>query len=69
MKQNPPSFPVAALMTLLGGVAIGGLAVALTTTKSGKEFRDSLRRVGNRLLGRSGGSDEADDDLIRAMFI
>jgi hypothetical protein len=63
------SFPVTALITLLGGVTLGGLVVALTTNKSGKEFRSTLRAMGNRLLRRNGGADDTDDDLIRAMFI
>ena len=63
------SFPVTALITLLGGVTLGGLVVALTTNKSGKEFRRTLRAMGNRLLRRNGGADETDDVLVRAMFI
>jgi hypothetical protein len=63
------SFPVTALVTLLGGVTLGGLVVALTTNKSGKEFRSTLRAMGNRLLRRNGGADDTDDELVRAMFI
>jgi uncharacterized membrane-anchored protein YhcB (DUF1043 family) len=63
------SIPVTALITLLGGVTLGGLVVALTTNKSGKEFRSTLRAMGNRLLRRNGGADDTDDELIRAMFI
>jgi hypothetical protein len=68
MNQKSSSFPVTALITLLGGATLGGLVVALTTKKSGKEFRSTLRAMGNRLLRRNG-ADDADDELIRAMFI
>ena len=63
------SIPVTALITLLGGVTLGGLVVALTTNKSGKEFRSTLRAMGNRLLRRNDGADDTDDELVRAMFI
>ena len=63
------SIPVTALITLLGGVTLGGLVVALTTNKSGKEFRSTLRAMGNRLLRRNGEADDTDDELVRAMFI
>jgi hypothetical protein len=69
MNQRGSSFPLTALITLLGGATVGGLAVALTTTQSGREFRGTLKSLGNRLLGRTGSSDDSDDDLIRAMFI
>jgi hypothetical protein len=54
------------ILTLLGGAAIGALAVALTTTERGRLFRRNIRLLGDRLRGREGSPDA---DLIEAMFI
>lgn len=57
------------ILTLLGGAALGALAVALTTTKTGREVRGNLRAIGDLLMGRSGRSAGTDADLVEAMFI
>jgi len=73
MKQNSPTFQNVFLMTLLGGAALGGFAVAFTATKTGKEFRNSLRALANRINPRAGASgeidDEIDDEIVQAVFI
>lgn len=69
MNQKNSSFPALTLVTLLGGLTLGGLVVALTTNKSGKEFRRTLKAMGNRLLRRGRGAEDSDDELVRAMFI
>lgn len=40
------------LLAFLAGVATGGLVVALTTPKSGKDLREDVMRQGRRMKGR-----------------
>ncbi|GEM_PF-5910784 len=54
------------LLTLLGGAALGALAVAITTPRTGREVRRKLRSLGD--LFRSPVR-TAEDDLAEAMFI
>jgi gas vesicle protein len=59
----------AMLLALLGGAALGALAVALTTPKTGREVRDTLKATVNRLLGKTSAMDDYDDALIESLFI
>jgi hypothetical protein len=54
------------LMLLLGGVALGGLLMALFTPKAGREVRGTLRMVKNRLLGIA---EAPEDERVEALFI
>ena len=54
------------LLTLLGGAALGALAVAFTTPRTGREVRRKFRAIGDLLRGHTR---MAEDDLIEAMFI
>lgn len=69
MNQNSRSSSSQILVALLGGAAIGGLAVALSSTEAGRRLRHNLMALGYRLLGRTGPEDDGDDDASRAMFI
>jgi len=71
MKQRNASLPVLPLITLLGGVALGGLAVAFLTTKSGRAFRHRLASLGERWRGGGGAGDPVEDEVDwgEAMFI
>ncbi|WP_306591125.1 YtxH domain-containing protein [Geothrix sp. 21YS21S-4] len=51
-----------AVLTFLGGAAIGAILVALTTPKRGSELCDDLRSLGRRLRGKASALlDEAED--------
>ncbi len=54
------------LLTLLGGAALGALAVAFTTPRTGREVRRKFRFLGD--LFRSPAR-TSEDDLAEAMFI
>ncbi|BDU74696.1 hypothetical protein [Mesoterricola silvestris] len=54
------------LLTLLGGAALGALAVAFTTTRAGKDVRRKFRAMAERLRGPHG---TGEDDLVEALFI
>ena len=69
MKRTGNAFPNVMLMTLLGGAALGGFAVAFTATKTGKEFRDTLRALASRFNLLAGPSDQAADQAVPAAFI
>ena len=47
------------LLAFLAGAAIGGLVVAMTTPKSGDDFRADLKGLGNRLKEKAGEALEA----------
>ena len=69
MSENSRSSSSQIVVALLGGAAIGGLAVALSSTEAGRRLRHNLRALGYRLLGRSVMEDDSDVDASRAMFI
>jgi gas vesicle protein len=51
-----------AVLTFLGGAAIGAIVVALTTPKRGSELCDDLKALGRRLRGKASDLlDEAED--------
>jgi gas vesicle protein len=69
MRPDPPSTPGTLLMLLLGGAVLGGLAMALTTPKTGREVRATLRRSLRRLGRAAADLDSLDEDPLIAMFI
>jgi hypothetical protein len=62
----------AMLLGLLGGAALGALAVALTTPKTGRELRNTLKNAARKLRGKSLDTmdvDDVDTGTIDALFI
>jgi len=66
MTRRPASTETI-LLALLGGAAIGAIATALITPKTGREVCSTLRTAARRLCGRP--DDPADDGPIEALFI
>jgi hypothetical protein len=64
MNQTIPSFPSAILMTLLGGATLGGFAVALSTTETGRKLRNRILALAGRVE-----PDESTDEPVLAVFI
>jgi hypothetical protein len=61
--------PCALVLTLLGGAALGAVTMALTTPRTGREVRGTLRGA---LLGRRAQADAGDGldpEALEAMFI
>jgi gas vesicle protein len=58
-----------AILALLGGAALGAIVLALTTPRTGREVRQSLKSTVDRLRGRGEDLDDLADDIIEAMFI
>ena len=69
MDQKADTFSRALLLALLGGATFGIVAVALTTPKSGKELKESLKALANRLKARGGELNRYEDEEPVAMFI
>jgi len=69
MSQKPFPFSSAMLITLLGGAALGAVAMALTTPKTGKEVRDRFRILANRVRGKAVTDDQADEGGMEMLFI
>ncbi len=69
LRPDPMPIPSTLLLALLGGAVIGAIAMALTTPKTGREVRATLRGV----LQRGGAEDldleSLDDDRLEALFI
>jgi gas vesicle protein len=59
--------PTPALLALLGGAALGAIAMALTTPKTGREVRAVLGGLNRRL--RRQATEELDDGEVLALFI
>jgi gas vesicle protein len=57
------------LLSLLGGAIVGAIVLALTTPKTGREVRNTLKTAARRLTGKSGEPDELDTGTIEALFI
>ncbi len=69
MRDESSSPRGAMLLTLLGGVTLGAVVMALTTPKTGREVRGTLKTAINRLRGRAGDEDSLDVSAHEAMFI
>jgi len=69
MRQDSGSPRGALLLTLLGGVTLGAVVMALTTPKTGREVRDTLKTTLDRLRGRLDDADSLDVSASEAMFI
>jgi hypothetical protein len=48
---------------------LGAIIVSLSTPKTGREVRKTLKDIAHRLIGRDGGSDLSEDERIEALFI
>ena len=59
MQEQSTSSTGNYLLAFLAGAAIGGLVVAMTTPKSGDDFRADLRGLGSRLKEKAGEALEA----------
>jgi gas vesicle protein len=57
------------LLSLLGGAIVGAIVLALTTPKTGREVRNTLKTAARRLTGKSEEPDELDTGTIEALFI
>lgn len=57
------------LLAVLGGAAIGAILMALTTPKTGREVRNTLRTAARRLRGKTDEPEEFDTGTIDALFI
>jgi gas vesicle protein len=69
MRQESSSNQGAMLLSLLGGAALGAIVLALTTPRTGREVRRSLRTAVDRLRGRNEDLDDLADEIIEAMFV
>jgi gas vesicle protein len=69
MRKEPSSTCGNLLLALLGGATLGAVAVALTTPKTGREVRATLRGTLDRLRGRLDDEDPTDVSAHEAMFI
>jgi hypothetical protein len=69
MDQNGSAFSNETWMTLLGGAALGGLAVAFTGTQTGREWLGRLKALAGRLDPRPGRPDQGHDEIVRVAFI
>jgi len=68
-QTEASSTSTAMLLSLLGGAALGALTVALTTPKTGRELRSSLKTAARKLRGRSAEAEDPDTGTIDALFI
>jgi len=57
------------LLSLLGGAALGAIVLALTTPKTGREVRATLKGAVDRFRGKNQDMDQLADELIEALFI
>lgn len=69
MNQSTPSFPSTILMTLLGGATLGGFAVAIATTGTGRKLRENLLALAGRTAGKAGKPEDSSEELVQAVFI
>lgn len=59
----------AVLLAMFGGALMGAIVMALTTPKTGREVRNTLRGAALRLRGKAEEPDELDTGTMEAMFI
>jgi gas vesicle protein len=57
------------LFSMIGGAVLGAVAVALTTPKTGREVRGTLKSAARRLRGRLEEPEDLDTGTIDALFI
>jgi hypothetical protein len=57
------------VLAVLGGVALGAVAMALTTPKTGREVRSTLRRALRLRRPAQAGDDPWDAEDLETMFI
>lgn len=69
MRPDPSTNPGTMLLVLLGGAVLGALTMALTTPKTGREVRATLRGSMRRLGRAAADLDALDEDPLEAMFI
>jgi len=69
LRPDPASNPGTLLLIILGGAVLGGLAMALTTPKTGREVRAVLRNTLRRLGRAVEDLDPLEEDPLTAMFI
>ncbi|MGA2079996.1 MAG: hypothetical protein ABSH53_05210 [Holophaga sp.] len=69
MRPDPATHPGTLLLIVLGGAVLGGLAMALTTPKTGREVRAVLRSSLRRLGRAVEDLDPLEEDPLTAMFI
>jgi gas vesicle protein len=69
MRPDSASQPGTMLLILLGGAVLGGLTMALTTPKTGREVRATLRHSLRRLGQVVEDLDPLEEDPLTAMFI
>ena len=69
MRIDSRSYLSATLFTLLGSATIGAITVALTTPRTGREVRNSVRKLGSRLRGQAVASDQEEEEVAFAAFI
>jgi gas vesicle protein len=69
MRSDASSTRFTLLLALLGGAAIGGLVVALSAPRTGRELRKTIRDAARRLSRRPEELDEVDNGTIDALFI
>ena len=67
MINSRQSAPPALVLALLGGAALGAIALVLTAPKSGREFRAGLRNLVQRFRNRA--AEDPDNGEVLAMFI
>jgi len=59
----------AMFVAMFGGALVGAIVMALTTPRTGREVRNTLRGAALRLRGKPEESDELDTGTMEAMFI
>lgn len=69
MHTNARTIKSATVFALLGGAVIGAIVMALTTPKTGREVRSTLRNSARRLRGKVEDTDELDTGTMEALFI
>lgn len=69
MSQKPAPYSSAMLITLLGAAVLGAVAMALTTPKTGKEVRDRVGTLANRVRGKVVTNDQTEDGGMEMLFI
>jgi gas vesicle protein len=67
MINSRQSAPPALVLALLGGAALGAIALVLTAPKSGREVRSSLRNLVQRFRNRA--TEDPGDGEVVAVFI
>lgn len=67
LKANNQTNPI--VYALIGGAALGALAMSLAVPKTGKAVLDRFRLLVARVRSRAGGLDANQEEEIYAVFI